>query len=102
MDTKVKKENDYRITIEEVTQNIENKKNVTLNFEDRENLFSIIDNINQYSGLEKEDATRLAIAIRLLGPVMMKDRKHPLFVDFMPHFKNFMQNLKTTVKNQEG
>ncbi|MEF1308105.1 DUF3861 family protein, partial [Vibrio owensii] len=26
------------------------------------------------------------------------DRKHPLFADFMPHFRNFMQNMKSTVK----
>jgi len=30
--------------------------------------------------------------------LMMQDRKHPLFVDFMPHFRNFMQNLKKTLK----
>ncbi|CAH1529871.1 hypothetical protein THOG05_110063 [Vibrio rotiferianus] len=35
----------------------------------------------------------------MLGPVMMKDIKHPLFIDFMPAFKVFMQNLKSTVKS---
>ncbi|WP_368483152.1 DUF3861 family protein [Shewanella sp. UCD-KL21] len=28
----------------------------------------------------------------------MQNRKHPLFLDFMPHFKTFMNNLKSTVK----
>ncbi|NBI56076.1 DUF3861 family protein [Photobacterium alginatilyticum] len=28
--------------------------------------------------------------------MMMQHRKHPLFIDFMPHFRTFMLNLKHT------
>ncbi|GAK86020.1 hypothetical protein JCM19238_3610 [Vibrio ponticus] len=31
---------------------------------------------------------------------MMAHRKHPLFAELMPHFKNFMHNLKTTIKQK--
>lgn len=67
-------------------------------YQDREDLFKILQGLKKGSGLELENAAKVAVALRLLGPIMMKDRKHPLFVDFMPHFKNFMQNLKSTVK----
>ena len=100
----IRKDNRYRITIEEILpaqQNSEQETGKALQFElqDRENLFDVVDKINRGSGLDAANATKVAVALRLLGPVMMKDRKHPLFVDFMPHFKTFMHNLKSTVKN---
>ena len=30
---------------------------------------------------------------------MMMNRKHPLFAEFMPHFKTLMIKLKNTVKS---
>lgn len=66
----------------------------------KENMLDIVNALQEKSGLEKDDATRLGVAIRLLGPLMMTDRKNPLFVDFFPHFKNFMTNLKSTLKNK--
>lgn len=92
----IRKDKQYRITIEEV--GTEQARTLEFDYQDREDLFNVVDNLKKGSGLEPETATKVAVALRLLGPVMMKDRKHPLFVDFMPHFKSFMQNLKSTVK----
>ncbi|MEZ9323064.1 DUF3861 domain-containing protein [Vibrio sp. 10N.286.51.E5] len=95
------KHNNYRITIEEVSVK-EDRELQTMQFEieDRENMFAVVEKIKQDSGLDEQSAARLGVGIRLLGPLMMQDRKHPLFVDFMPHFRNFMQNLKKTLKGQ--
>ncbi|MEZ8151125.1 DUF3861 domain-containing protein [Vibrio splendidus] len=95
------KHNNYRITIEEVSVK-EDRELQTMQFEieDRENMFAIVEKIKQDSGLDEQSAARLGVSVRLLGPMMMQDRKHPLFVDFMPHFRNFMQNLKKTLKGQ--
>ncbi|EGR0753487.1 DUF3861 family protein [Vibrio vulnificus] len=92
----MRKGKQYRITIEEM--DVEEARTLEFEYQDREDLFNIVESLKKGSGLEPEAATKVAVAIRLLGPVMMKDRKHPLFVEFMPHFKNFMQNLKSTVK----
>ncbi|MEZ9783279.1 DUF3861 domain-containing protein [Vibrio breoganii] len=91
-----RQDHNYRITIEEVMQ--EESKTLQFEFQDREDMFKVVEMINKGSELPKEEATRVALALRLLGPVMMQNRKHPLFADFMPHFKNFMQNLKSTIK----
>ena len=95
------KHNNYRITIEEVSVK-EDRELQTLQFEieDRENMFASVEKIKQDSGLDEQSAARLGVSIRLLGPLMMQDRKHPLFVNFMPHFRDFMQNLKKTLKGQ--
>lgn len=95
------KGNTYRITVEEIT-NDESQPAKTLQFEaqDRENMFHVVEALKKGSGLEPQEATRVAVALRLLGPVMMQNRKHPLFADFMPHFKDFMINLKKTMKEK--
>ncbi|HDM8224178.1 TPA: DUF3861 domain-containing protein [Vibrio campbellii] len=99
----MRKDNCYRITIEEV--NVEEgceSRSLSFEVQDREDMLNIVEKLNQSSRLEPTDATRVGVALRLLGPVMMKARKHPLFIDFMPHFRNFMQNLKSTVKRQQA
>jgi hypothetical protein len=92
----MKQEKQYRITVEEIGS--DEGKSLQFEYQDREDLLMVIEKLKQGSGLAPETATKLALALRLLGPVMMRDHKHPLFVDFMPHFKHFMHNLKSTVK----
>ncbi|WP_261817945.1 DUF3861 domain-containing protein [Vibrio gallicus] len=100
MERLVKKGHTYRVVIEEIgNEDLNSAQSLEFEFQDREDLFNAVQNIRKGSGLESDKATRVAVALRLLGPIMMADRKHPLFIDFMPHFKTFMQNLKTTVKN---
>lgn len=94
-----RKDNVYRITIEEVSADTQGSpKSLEFEVQDREDMFKVVEKLQQGSGLEAETATRVGVALRLLGPVMMVNRKHSLFADFMPHFKTFMQNLKSTVK----
>ena len=97
---KIRKDKCYRVTIEEITPEQETAQSLVFEFQDREDVFNIVDNLKQKSGLEPEVATKVGVALRLLGPVMMANRKHELFADFMPHFKNFMQNLKSKVKGK--
>ncbi|WOT04151.1 DUF3861 domain-containing protein [Shewanella youngdeokensis] len=95
---KIRKNKCYRITIEEVKDEQATAKTLTFDYQDREDVFDVVEKLKQGSGLEASLATRVGVALRLLGPVMMQQRKHPLFAEFMPHFKQFMQHLKGTVK----
>lgn len=95
------KHNQYRITIEEINTKADRElQTLTFEIEDREDMFAIVEKMKQSSGLDEPSATRLGVSLRLLGPMMMQDRKHPLFADFMPHFRTFMQSLKKTIKGQ--
>lgn len=97
------KDNRYRITVEEVTSDTDNLgRTIELELQDREDLFQLVENLKRGSGLQPSLAVRLAIALRLLGPMMLEQRKHPLFIDFMPHFKTFMLQLKKTVKSKHN
>lgn len=93
------KDNQYRITVEHLDDNQQSIQQLQFEFQDREDLFKLVENLKIGSGLPESEATKLSVGLRLLGPLMMHNRKHPLFIDFMPHFKTFMQNLKTTVKS---
>ncbi len=96
--TTMRKDRRYRITIEELGS--DKAVGQTLEFEhaDREDLFNVVEKLQKGSGLEAPIAIKMAVALRLIGPTMMENRKHPLFADFMPHFKAFMLKLKSTVK----
>lgn len=96
------KANTYRITIEQIDDN----NNIVgqplqLEMQDHENLFNAIETIKQKSGLAPQIATRLAVGVRLFGTTLLQERKNPLFADFFPHFKAFMQDLKKTIKNAD-
>lgn len=98
MQTLLKKGHHYQISITEET-NSASSRTLTFQFQDREDMFNVVDKLKQGSGLTEDEAVKVGVALRLLGPVMMKNRKHALFATLMPHFKNFMHHLKTTIKN---
>lgn len=91
--------NQYLVTVKKLDASTPNV--LKFNYQDREDLFNTVEKIKQGSGLSDEQAEQLTLAIRLMGPLMMKDRKHPLFNEFFPHFKDFMQHLKNTVKQKQ-
>ena len=101
MISRFKKPNRYRITIEDMnSERDQGPTSLQFELQDREDLFAIVDKLKQGSGLDEQFATQAGVGLRLLGTVMMQHRKHPLFVDFMPHFKAFMLNLKNIMKNK--
>lgn len=95
----------YQVTITEVEASKDaavmpqsSPASLSFHFSDREDVLKAINHIQQGTDLNDEQASRVGLALRLLGPVMVEQRKTPLFVDFMPHFKQFMHQLKTLVK----
>ncbi|QBF83810.1 DUF3861 family protein [Shewanella maritima] len=93
------KHNQYRVIVEQISDDNQAIKALSFEYEDREDLFKTIEAIGDHSEIDKGQAPRLTLALRLLGPMMMAERKHELFKDFIPHFKTFMQNLKSKVKS---
>ena len=93
----MKSEHKYRLILTETTENSE-MKSITLDFQDREDIFKILNKMKEKTDLSSNDSIKLGIGLRLLGPMLMQARKHPLFVDFFPHFRLFMMKLKKTDK----
>jgi hypothetical protein len=94
-----KRANKYRLTLEQVSLMKEEtalSEPVSLEFENHDEIFKIIDIIKKKNLFENENqSTEFAIGLKLFSEVMLKNRKHPLFEDFFPAFGEFMKKLKS-------
>lgn len=99
----MKSGNHYKMTIEELR--IKGSSECTVfehEFISHENLLEKIEFAKNSQLLESEDdLIEMIIGIRLLGEVMLKNRKAPLFAELLPAFKSFMKNLKQLAKDEQ-
>lgn len=67
-----------------------------LSFEtgNHDDILAIVERMRQRGDLPEADATAFAVGLKLFSEVMLQHRGLPLFADFAPHFKAFMQQLK--------
>lgn len=75
----------------------------SLQFEagNHDDIFAIVERMRGRGDLSEADATALAVGLKLFSEVMLQNRGLPLFTDFMPHFKAFMQHLKQGLRTSE-
>lgn len=92
------KQHRYRITIEhlELPDGSSPDKPEALSFEvgNHDDILGIVTRMRQRGDLPAADATAFAVGLKLFSEVMLQHRSAPLFADFAPHFKAFMQQLK--------
>lgn len=92
------KQHRYRVTVEHLAlpDGSSPGSNRSLSFEtgNHDDILAIVARMNQRGDLPQADATALAVGLKLFSEVMLQHCGHPLFADFAPHFKGFMQQLK--------
>ena len=71
MNSKTSKDNQYRVTIEEI--NTEEPRKLIFDYQYREELFNMVKNLKQGSGLDPDTATKVSVALRILGPLMIQN-----------------------------
>ena len=59
-----------------------------------DDLMSIVEKMKSRPELSAEDATDLAIGLKLFGEVMLRNRELPLFADMQPALGSFIKKLK--------
>lgn len=87
----------YRITVEQTaTPSGEAPTSGPLVFEttNHDDIILIAGRITQYSGLAEGDAASIAIGVKLLSEVMLKEKDNPLFDPLRPAIRPFVANLK--------
>lgn len=57
----------------------------------------IVERIRNARQFEDDDAAAFAVGLKLFSEIMLKNREHPLFTEFRPHFLAFMKKLKAQV-----
>ena len=90
----------YRIRVESLAQSDGIDGDLAaLSFEvaNHDNLFAIVNRINAAKAFDHDDATALAIGLKLFTGVMLQHRHDPLFADVQPAMRAFIGNLKSRV-----
>lgn len=62
--------------------------------ENHDDIFVVVQKLESRDDLPAGDAKALGVGLKLFGEVMLKNRNLPLFASFLPHFRDFMQQLK--------
>lgn len=95
----IKKNNKYRITLEEIALKNESEfpnEPLTVEFDNHDDIFKIIRSIKGKKMFETDNqAVEFAIGLKMFSEVMLKNRNHELFTDFRPAFGEFMKKLKS-------
>jgi hypothetical protein len=93
------KQHRYRITVEHLADADGNQPADTtpLVFEagNHDDILKIVERMRGREDLAPESAAAFAVGLKLFGEVMLEHRKAPLFAEFAPHFRDFMQKLKS-------
>jgi hypothetical protein len=92
-----KKNNVYRIHLEEVAlkDGTPSEKTIAFEFENHDNIFAIIEKMQETNLLgDKAQAVEFALGIKLFSEVMLKQKDNPLFEELKPAFGQFMKKLK--------
>lgn len=70
-------------------------KELGIEFENHDEIFSIIEKMNAKNLFESEsEATQFALGLKLFGEIKLKHRKNPLFDEINEVFPVFMKKLK--------
>lgn len=92
------KQHRYRVTVEHLAlpdgNPPETPRALSFDTGNHDDILAIVDRMRQRGDLPEADATACAVGLKLFSEVMLQHRGLPLFVDFAPHFRAFMQQLK--------
>ncbi|WP_412479835.1 DUF3861 family protein [Azonexus sp. IMCC34839] len=61
----------------------------------------MVERLRQRGDLGDDTAMALGVGLKLFGEVMLDNRQHPLFADFLPRFGEFIRHLKQGGKSRQ-
>lgn len=89
----------YALKLNQLSDNkgdaFDNPKQLTLEFDNHDEVFDIIERTKSKNLFNEEESTAFALGLKLFSEVMLKNRKHPLFEEFAPAFGSFMKKFKS-------
>lgn len=91
------KKNLYKFTIEQIKDkqgNTSENKQLSFELEHNEDIFQIVQKVKQKDGIKEDEATVLAIGLKLFASVLLENKNKKPFKELLPHFKNFMKDFK--------
>ncbi|HBK45466.1 MAG TPA: DUF3861 domain-containing protein [Xanthomonadaceae bacterium] len=65
--------------------------------ENHDDILAIVDRVRAGMAFTADEASALALGVKLLGGVVLAHRRDPLFADIQPALRGFIGNLKSRV-----
>jgi len=97
------KQHQYHITVQHLAdakgQPTIYTENLEFNVANHDDIFSIVERLQQSAFFDEETTRAFAVGLKLFSEVMLENRNHELFKDFLPQFGQFMKHLKQNVKS---
>ncbi|HIB38306.1 DUF3861 domain-containing protein [Mesonia sp.] len=95
-----KKNNQYQLTLEQVSlkdESLKQEQPISFEFENHDEIFQVIEKVEEKQLFEnKNDSKELVLGLKLFTEVMLRHRKHPLFEEIAPEIAKFMKKLKSS------
>lgn len=87
----------YRVTLEKLDEQQQTSQALSFETENHDDIFNILNKVDGKFGFSDEQTKSFIIGLKLFGEVIMQERKHPLFEELAPQFRQFMHKLKSGV-----
>jgi hypothetical protein len=95
-----KRTNKYRLTLEQVSLAKEEttlRSPMRLEFENHDEIFGIVEIVKEKNPFgDKDQSAEFTLGLKLFSEVMLKNKTHPLFEEFLPAMGAFMKKLKSS------
>lgn len=92
------KQHRYRITVEHLAdpdgQVPADSTPLVFETGNHDEILKIVERLRGHPALPPESAAALGVGLKLFSEVMLENRQSPLFAEFAPHLREFMQKLK--------
>lgn len=96
------KQHQYHVTL----QHLKDAQGQVSNYSERlefytgnhDDIFEIVERLKKVALFDDQTTKSFAVGLKLFSEVMLENRDHPLFEEFLPQFGQFMKHLKQQVK----
>lgn len=82
----------YRITVEALDSPA--RDSMQFDVENHDDILVVVEKMSGREEFSGDDAKAFGVGLKLFSEVMLKNKQAPLFANFIPHFVNFMKELK--------
>jgi hypothetical protein len=93
-----KRQHEYRLTLEHQAASTPEQplhEPLVLDFTNHDDLFAIVQRVQNANFLSPSQAAEMALGVKLLGNVLLSNREHPLFTELSQAFGEFVRKLKS-------
>lgn len=91
------KQHRYRVTLEHLADKeggAVSREPLRFEVGNHDDIFSIVERLRRRSDFDENDAAAFGVGLKLFSEVMLENRENSLFSSFIPHFSQFMKDLK--------